>query len=202
MIIMSYAISNPWTMMIHLKHTLPAKRAVMRSWWLDLFTFLAISINQKVFERNIHTCLCIIYRWSKIPLNGFLYVVLSQLCRRLIWCLIQWHRVIELMWFLRIVLLNANSLWNIIQFNISLFFSDTYLCGVIVEGLPFAFEVFITCRLFHDALLDQIIFCHYFEDVHHCILWTDFLRLDFVLLVEFLDHLLRNTSWVAAKYLC
>lgn len=200
MIIMSHAISDPGTVMIHLEHTLSAQRAVMRSWWLDLFTFFAISVDQKVSKRNIYASLFIIYVWSKISLYWFWYIILSQLRWRLIWRLIQWHGVIQLMWFL-IILLDFNSLWNIIQFNISLFFSNTYLC-VIVQGLPFTFEVVITCCLLHDALLNQIIFRHYFEDVHHGILGTDFLWFNLVLLIEFSDHLFGNTSRIAAKYLC
>ena len=46
MIIKSYTITNPWTMMIHLQIAYITNRAMMGSWWLNQLTFIAISKHQ------------------------------------------------------------------------------------------------------------------------------------------------------------
>jgi len=46
MIVIGNASSDPRAMMVHLQDTSPAYGAVMGSWWLDEFTFLAITVLQ------------------------------------------------------------------------------------------------------------------------------------------------------------
>lgn len=89
----SYAVVDPWAMMIHFSDTNTTNTAVVASIWLDMYTFLTVShcksAKWQSNQRNLLAFLTILPLWGFLVITGKLLASCSNIC---LWasCVVAW----------------------------------------------------------------------------------------------------------------